>query len=67
LHQFWVVKKTWVHERVTVSNQGWFNHLGELGGRLERPNLGGRSEEAGLKYVLRKRVEEPGNLSSALG
>jgi hypothetical protein len=68
--QFWVVKKTGVHERVIVSNQGWFNHLGELGGRLERPNLGRKSEESGWNYVLRKRVVfkwsgrgEPANLS----
>jgi hypothetical protein len=71
---FGLLKRLGVHERVIVSNQGWFNHLGELGGRLERPNLGRKSEEAGWNYILRKRVvfkwsgrEEPANLSFALG
>jgi len=39
MRQFWVVKKTGVLKGVIVSNQGWFNHLGEVGGRLERSNL----------------------------
>jgi hypothetical protein len=45
---FGLLKNTWVHERVIVSNQDSFNHSGELDGCIERPNLGRKSEKVNV-------------------